>query len=68
LHYKGVSGGFKKISKDITTASAETRIRSQRERFRAMRLLYKKHYEKKYPWIVTRLVYMGISLKQKLAS
>jgi GT2 family glycosyltransferase len=65
LHYKGVSGGFKKISKDITTASEETRIRSQKERFRAMRLLYKKHYEKKYPWIITRLVYMGISLKQR---
>jgi GT2 family glycosyltransferase len=64
LHYKGVSGGLKKISKEITTADAETKTRSQRERFRAMRLLYKKHYEKKYPWIVTRLVYAGISLKQ----
>jgi hypothetical protein len=64
LHYKGVSGGIKKISKDVTTANPETKIRSQRERFRAMRLLYKKHYEQKYPWIVTRLVYLGISLKQ----
>lgn len=64
LHYKGVSAGLKKVSKDITTASKETKIRSQRERFRAMRLLYKKHYEDKYPWLVTRLVYLGISLKQ----
>jgi GT2 family glycosyltransferase len=64
LHYKGVSGGIKKISKDVTTANPETKTRSQRERFRAMRLLYKKHYEQKYPWIVTRLVYLGISLKQ----
>lgn len=67
LHYKGVSGGIKKVSKDITTANEETKTRSQRERFRAMRLLYKKHYEKKYPWLVTRLVYLGISLKQFIA-
>jgi GT2 family glycosyltransferase len=65
LHYKSVSSGIKKVSKDITTANKDTRVRSQQERFRAMRLLYKKHYEKKYPWIVTRLVYMGISLKQR---
>ncbi len=68
LHYKGVSGGLKKISKDITTASDETRIKAQSERFRAMRLFYKKHYEQKYPWIVTRLVYLGIYLKQTLSS
>jgi GT2 family glycosyltransferase len=64
LHYKGVSGGIKKVSHDITTASEETKIKSQQERFRAMRLFYKKHYEQKYPWFVTRLVYLGISLKQ----
>lgn len=68
LHYKGVSGGIKKHSKHLTTADEETRIKSQKERFRAMRLFYKKHYEKKYPWIVTRLVYLGISLKESLSS
>lgn len=68
LHYKGVSGGIKKHSKHLTTADEETRIKSQKERFRAMRLFYKKHYEQKYPWIVTRLVYRGISLKQALSS
>lgn len=64
LHYKGVSGGIKEVSKELTTASKETKIKSQKERFRAMRLFYKKHYENKYPWVVTRLVYAGISLKQ----
>jgi GT2 family glycosyltransferase len=68
LHYKGVSGGIKKVSKNITTASEETRIKSQKERFRAMRLFYKKHYEQKYPWFVTRLVCLGISLKQRSAN
>ncbi|MGA2968106.1 MAG: glycosyltransferase family 2 protein [Candidatus Levyibacteriota bacterium] len=68
LHYKGVSGGIKRVSKDITTADEQTRIKSQKERFRAMRLFYQKHYEQKYPWLITRLVYSGISLKQKLAA
>ncbi|MCL6096466.1 MAG: glycosyltransferase family 2 protein [Patescibacteria group bacterium] len=67
LHYKGVTGGIKKHSKHLTTADRETRIKSQKERFRAMRLFYKKHYEQKYPWIVTRLVYAGISLKQLIS-
>jgi GT2 family glycosyltransferase len=64
LHYKGVSGGLKEISKDITTATKETKKRSTKARFNAMRIFYKKHYEQKYPWFVTRLVYLGISLKQ----
>ena len=68
LHYKGVSGGIKKISKEITTANKNTRKRAQKERFKAMRIFYKKHYETKYPWIVTRLVYLGISIKQLLSS
>ncbi len=66
-HLKGVSGGIKKISKEITTADEETRIRATRSRFNAMRIFYKKHYEAKYPWIVTRLVYLGISIKQTLS-
>ena len=64
LHYKGVSGGLKKVSKDITTASKETKQRTTKARFNAMRLFYKKHYEQKYPWFITRLVYLGIFLKQ----
>lgn len=68
LHYKGVSGGIKNISKDFTTANEETRIKSQKERFRAMRLFYKKHYEKKYPGFITWLVYLGVSLKERLSS
>lgn len=64
LHYKGVSGGLKKVSKDMTTADNETKKRATKARFNAMRIFYKKHYEDKYPWILTRLVYLGISLKQ----
>lgn len=68
FHYKGVSGGIKKVSKEITTANKKTSKKAQIERFKAMRLFYKKHYENKYPWIVTRLVYIGISVKQILSS
>lgn len=68
LHYKGVSGGLKKVSKDITTADSETKIRATKARFDAMRIFYKKHYEDKYPWIVTRLVYVGILVRQLTSS
>jgi GT2 family glycosyltransferase len=64
LHLKGVSGGLKKVSKEITTADKETKKRASKARFAAMRIFYKKHYEDKYPWILTRLVYLGIFLKQ----
>jgi GT2 family glycosyltransferase len=67
LHYKGVSGGIKKISKNITVADKNTKRAAKRARFNAMRIFYKKHYENKYPWFVTRLVYLGIYLKQILS-
>ena len=67
LHYKGVSGGLKKVSKDITTADAQTKKRATKARFDAMRIFYKKHYEQKYPWLITRIVYIGIAFKQAFA-
>lgn len=67
LHYKGVSGGIKKHSKHLTTADYKTRKKATEARFNAMKIFYKKHYEQKYPWIVTRLVYFGISLKEALS-
>lgn len=66
-HYKGVSGGIKAVSKEITTASEETKKRATKWRFRAMRIFYKKHYQQKYPWIVNRLISTGISLRERLA-
>ncbi len=64
LHFKGVSGGIKNVSKQITTADDSTKIKAKKERFRAMKLFYKKHYEDKYPRVVSQLVNLGISLKQ----
>ncbi|MFH1833045.1 MAG: glycosyltransferase family 2 protein [Candidatus Levyibacteriota bacterium] len=65
LHYKGVSGGIKSISKHLTNATKETKIKATKARFQAMRIFYKKHYEKVYPKIVSNLVSLGISLKEK---
>ena len=68
LHYKGVSGGIKKISKEITTANRDTKERATWERFEAMKIFYNKHYLKKYPLILTWLVFCGISIKLWFAS
>lgn len=66
LHYNGVSGGTKKTSSEISTATKETKRRIQKARFDAMRTFYKKHYMKKYPKVVTSLVLSGIGLKQTM--
>lgn len=64
LHYKGVSGGIKKASQHLTSATKETRIRATKARFEAMRIFYRKHYLKKYPKFVTWLIEAGIKLKE----
>jgi GT2 family glycosyltransferase len=65
-HFKGVSGGIKSVSKNITTASEETKIRATKSRFNAMRIFYKKHYKDQYPRIINFLVNAGISLRERL--
>lgn len=65
LHYKGVSGGIKKISAEKTKANRETKLRVTKARFEAMRIFYRKHYEKKYPTFITWLVMQGINIKEK---
>lgn len=67
LHYKGVSGGIKAISKHLTSATKETKIRATNARFAAMRLFYSKHYEHKYPKLVGRLVTLGVNIKRFFA-
>jgi GT2 family glycosyltransferase len=67
-HFKGVSSGIKKQSQAITTASRETKKRSQKARFEAMRIFYKKHYVGKYPSFVTWLALQGIGFFEKIMS
>jgi len=68
LHYKGVSGGLKKVSQKITTASKETKKRATKARFNAMKIFYRKNYQDKYPAPINWLVFSGIFLKEKIAS
>ncbi len=63
FHYKGASSGIKEVSKQISTATRETKIRITKSRFNAMNIFYKKHYSKKYPKFITGLVRLGINLK-----
>jgi hypothetical protein len=67
IHYKGVSGGIKSISKHLSTASKQTQHRARRARFEAMRLFYNKHCRSRYPRIVNLIVDLGIFLLEKLA-
>lgn len=60
LHYGGVSSGIKKQSQNITTSNIERKIMVQNARFDAMKIFYKKHYEKKYPKVITWFVFKGI--------
>lgn len=67
LHYKGVSGGIKKISKNLTTADMETKKKITIARFNAMKIFYKKHYHNKYSRLTYWAVMKGIDLKKSLS-
>lgn len=65
IHYKGVASGMKSISQHLTTATKESKKRALLESTRAMRLFYKKHYQNKYPFFITWLMYLGIYIIEK---
>jgi GT2 family glycosyltransferase len=62
LHYKGASVGIRKQSSDISTASAETKLRMTALTTQAMALFYQKHLYHQYPRLVSFLVVQGIRL------
>ncbi len=61
LHFKGVSVGIRKETRDITSATPETRSRMRRETTKAMRHFYNKNMSSLYPALVNWLVNVGIS-------
>lgn len=67
LHYKGASGGIKKISRHLTQATKETRVRATDARFEAMKIFYNKHYKHKYSPFVTWLVMLAINFKRRFS-
>lgn len=62
LHYKGVTVGVRKESKNITKATPETKKRARKASVDSMKIFYNKHYSKKYPKLVTYSVITGINL------
>lgn len=67
LHYKGISSGIKKHSNHLSNADLATKIKATNARFDVMKIFYQKHYEKKYPSLVKKLVLLGVELKRKIA-
>lgn len=67
FHHKGVSGGIKKHSNHISTADYQTKIIATNARFNAMRIFYRKHYEEKYPKLLTWSVFLAVEARRKMA-
>ncbi len=65
-HIKGISSGIKKHSKKFSIASKQTQITATKSRFEVMRLFYNKHYLNYYPNWLTKLVFLGIDMKEQL--
>lgn len=64
FHHKGVSGGIRKESKEITTADKKTKILVTDWRYKAMKIFYDKHYKEKYPFFVNWIIKTAIELKR----
>jgi GT2 family glycosyltransferase len=67
IHHKGISSGLKKHSQHISTADLETKKRAMNAFYKTMKIFYKKHLERKYPFFINWLIYLGINLKWALA-
>lgn len=67
IHYKGVTSGIKKHSREISTATYESQERAFNSFYETMKIFYQKHLAKKYPFFINWLVYLGINLKWFLA-
>ena len=61
LHLKSVSGLKKKTDPKLRTKILY-------HFYNAMKIFYRKHYEKKYPWVLNQLIYLAIDLKRKISS
>lgn len=66
IHYKGASSGIKKSSQEVTKATTNSKKMVMRQSVRAMRIFYKKYFEKKYPFFVNWLMYSAMWLLEKI--
>ena len=63
IHHKGVTSGLKEHSKQISTATRESKLRAFNSFYETMIIFYNKHLAKNYPFFINWLVYVGINLK-----
>jgi len=66
IHYAGAASGIKDSSKDVATATWESKARVLKASTAAMRIFYQKHYRQKYPRPLTWTVLLGIWLLSQL--
>lgn len=66
IHLKGGASGIKKHSAHVAKVTKESKLNALRESTRAMKLFYKKHYERIYPFFINWLMYTGIWIVEKL--
>jgi GT2 family glycosyltransferase len=67
MHIGGVTSGIKKKTSNITTANLESKKMLQRERFKAMKIFYKKNYRNAYPGFLFWIINIGINFLQERA-
>ncbi|MCL5004183.1 MAG: glycosyltransferase family 2 protein [Patescibacteria group bacterium] len=65
-HYKGATHGFNR--QGVVEFPAEERRKLVESTTEAMRLFYKKHYQKKYPGLVTAMVLAGVKILASIRS
>jgi GT2 family glycosyltransferase len=66
IHHKGATSGIRKESRNVSSATQETRRKIAKASTDAMRIFYNKHYRQKYPFFITWLVLIGVKLLEKL--
>lgn len=67
LHHKGISTGLKKHSRELSSATFETKRKMVGYFYSTMKLFYLKNLSRSYPFFINWLVYLGINLKMFLA-
>lgn len=65
MHIGGAASGIKKKTQNITTANIEIKRKLQKARFEAMKIFYRKNYEKVYPAIIKWIMFAGITYMEK---
>jgi GT2 family glycosyltransferase len=66
LHLRGASSGLRKENSKAAVSSRANRIKVAKSSTDAWKIFYKKFYSKRYPFFVTALVLLGITVKGKL--